>query len=68
MYYIIQSIIGICDATYCGPTGVCIENSFFEGLSYACGCNNGTSNYLNPGPCPGKNQKEKRRHVLVNEM
>ncbi|CAF2504397.1 unnamed protein product [Rotaria sp. Silwood2] len=42
----------ICDSINCGLNGICIERSFFENLYYVCGCNNGTSNYLNPGPCP----------------
>jgi len=42
----------ICNTVNCGPTGVCIERSFYEALYYACGCTNGTNNYLNPGPCP----------------
>jgi len=45
----------ICDKINCGPTGVCIERSFFENLYYACGCTNGANNYLNPGPCPDAN-------------
>ncbi|CAF4791409.1 unnamed protein product, partial [Rotaria sp. Silwood2] len=42
----------VCDSINCGLNGICIERSFFENLYYVCGCNNGTSNYLNPGPCP----------------
>jgi hypothetical protein len=42
----------VCDLVNCGPTGVCIEQQLFEGLSYACGCINGTDRYLSPGPCP----------------
>ncbi|UJR27520.1 hypothetical protein I4U23_008804 [Adineta vaga] len=42
----------VCESINCGLNAVCIERSFFEGLYYACGCTNGTDNYLNPGPCP----------------
>ena len=56
--------VGICTTIDCGPTGVCIERSFFEGLYYACGCTNGTQNYLNPGPCPSISN---RRYSRVRE-
>lgn len=49
-----EVIVGICETVNCGPTGICIERSFFENFFYACGCKNGSYNYLNPGPCPGE--------------
>lgn len=45
----------ICESVNCGLNGICIEKSFFPNLEYACGCTNGTYNYLNPGPCSNVN-------------
>ncbi|CAF3290222.1 unnamed protein product [Rotaria socialis] len=45
----------VCNKVNCGPNGVCIEKSFYESLFYACGCTNGSSIYIHPGPCPDAN-------------